>query len=84
MPVVRAELAAAIGVVNDAFNRLPSKAQDELKIVSGPLDAEIDAAIAAGDHDRARSAIAAWRGYWLDEIAKLGCGEVDDLGGARP
>lgn len=65
MPGVGAELAAAVRRVNAAFSRLPTSTQDSIEIRYDGLDREIDAAILAGDRERARRAIRAWRGHWL-------------------
>lgn len=60
---IRAELAAAVRAVNASYARLPEPRPDAAPF--GALDDEIDAAILAGDRDRALAAIAAWRGHWL-------------------
>lgn len=69
-PSVRSELAAAVRKVNAAFARLPAEAQGQVDVAVDPVEAEVDAAILAGDRDRAIAAIRAWCGYWLDRIER--------------
>jgi hypothetical protein len=71
-PTIRAELAAAVRAVNAAFNRLPVSARKQIDPRTDPVEDEIDAAMLADDRDRALAAIRAWRGYWLDRIARAG------------
>jgi len=66
LPGVRAELAAAVRAVNAAFDRLPVDAQQKVAVAVDGLEAEIDAAILAGDRERAEAAIRAWREHWLE------------------
>jgi hypothetical protein len=70
IPGVTTELAAAVRKVNAAFYRLPRSTQDAIEIRYDGLDKEIDAAILAGNRDRAQAAIRAWRGRWLREFAR--------------
>lgn len=61
---VNAELADAIRAVNAAFHLIP----DDRRPSAAPWDAlrdELDAARAAGDRERALSAIRAWRDHWV-------------------
>lgn len=68
-PATRAELADAVEAVNAAFAALPAEGQDAVDTAAtDPLEAEVDAAIQAGDRPRARAAIRAWRQHWLAEI----------------
>lgn len=71
-PTIRAELAAAIRRVNAAFNRLSDEAQRQIDPTVDACEAEVDAAILAGDRERALAAIRAWRGNWLDRIERAG------------
>lgn len=71
-PSVRAELAAAVRAVNAAFARLPAEAQAAIDPTTDPCEREIEAAMQAGDRDRAMAAVRAWRGYWLAEIERAG------------
>lgn len=72
LPGVRGALANAVRQVNAQFNRLPKSKQDEIEIGNPELDREIDAAIVAGNRDRALVAITAWRSHWLREFAEVG------------
>jgi hypothetical protein len=66
LPGVRAELAAAVRAVNARFARLPAEVQTRVDVAAtDSLEAEVDAAILAGDRERAERAIAAWRDHWL-------------------
>jgi hypothetical protein len=73
---VRAELAAAVRAVNAAFNRLPAHLQDRLDVTVDPLEAEVDAAVQAGDRDRALETIAAWRDSWLRRCEEASNGHL--------
>jgi hypothetical protein len=68
-PSARAELAAAVRAVNAAYARLPHSAQANIQIAYDGIEAEIDSSILAGDQERARDAIRAWREYWLGRFA---------------
>lgn len=61
----RAELAAAVRAVNAEFARLDDSARPRVEIVP---DADVDAAILAGDRDRAFTAIGDWRRQQLAAI----------------
>jgi hypothetical protein len=50
---------------------LPAEAQARVEVAEDGLEAEIDAALAAQDPERAIAAIRAWRGYWLDTFEAL-------------
>lgn len=65
LPGIRAQLAAAVRRVNAEFNRLPTSVQNRIEISWHGVDAEVDAAILAGDRPRAEAAIAAWKRHWL-------------------
>lgn len=67
-PATRAELAAAFEAVGAAYAALPPVAQDALDPAHDPLEAEIDAAMQAGDRPRARDAIRRWKRFWLSAI----------------
>jgi hypothetical protein len=67
---IRAELAAAVRKVNAEFHRLPAEAQDRLDVRTDPVEAEVNAAMLAGDRDRAMAAIRCWREHWLDRIER--------------
>ncbi len=67
-PSVREELAAAVRRVNAGYARLPAPTRESIEIAYGGLGAEVDAAIAAGDRERAEAAIRAWREHWLAEF----------------
>jgi hypothetical protein len=67
--VVRAELAEANRTVNAAYEQLPRALRERLDIgAADHREAEIDAAIGAGDPERARATIGAWRRHWLAEF----------------
>jgi len=59
----RAEFAAAIRQVNAAYNHLPESSRPD--VAWNGLDREVDAALAAGDADRALAAIRAWKQHHL-------------------
>jgi hypothetical protein len=67
---IRAELRAAEREVARAYDGLPPavRARVELAARDG-LDAEVSAATAAGDSERALAAVRAWRTWWLHEFA---------------
>lgn len=66
LPGVNAALANAVRVVNARFARLPKDTQDRIDIGGwDALEADIDAAILAGDRDHALAAIEAWRQHWV-------------------
>lgn len=69
-PSIRSELAAAIRAVNAGYNRLPGDAQDTISIAYDALEAEVEAAAANEDRERALAAIRAWRGHWLDRFKR--------------
>lgn len=71
-PSVRSELAAAVRKVNAEFARLPGDARSQIDPTVDACEAEVNAAILAGDRDRALRAVAAWRDHWLDRIARAG------------
>jgi hypothetical protein len=58
-------MAAAVRAVNAAYVSLPEAAQGLIEIGCDGLGAEVDAAILAGDRDRALAAINAWKRHWL-------------------
>ncbi|MGH2973879.1 MAG: hypothetical protein ACRDLL_03295 [Solirubrobacterales bacterium] len=63
---VQAEMRDAIRQVTAAYNALPPATQVRVgPAVRDGLDAEVRAANAAGDSERALAAIRAWRGHWL-------------------
>jgi hypothetical protein len=70
LPGVRPEVAAAVRAVNAAYNRLPASEGATIEIAYDGLDREIDAAIHAGDRERAEAAIRAWRQHWLAEFER--------------
>lgn len=71
MTSIRTELAAAIRVVNAAYNRLPTEVQDQVEVAAfDPLEAEVDAACLSDDRERALAAIRAWREHWVAEFER--------------
>ena len=63
---VQAELRAAVEEVAAAFDALPSSLQERIgEPIRYGLDAEVEAATAADDDERALAAIRAWRRHWL-------------------
>jgi len=70
-PTIRTELAAAVRAVNAAYNRLSENARTQIDPRTDPVEIEVDAAVLAGDRDRAMDAIRAWRGYWIDRIERV-------------
>lgn len=69
-PTIRCELAAAVRAINVAYNDLPASVQAGIDVYMDGIEAEIDAAVKAGDRDRALSAIRAWQSYWLDRFER--------------
>lgn len=67
-PSVREELAVAVRRVNAEYARLPAPTQESIEIAYDGLEAEVDAAVAAGDRERAEAAIRAWKQHWLAEF----------------
>ncbi|HET6999350.1 MAG TPA: hypothetical protein VFI03_12265 [Solirubrobacterales bacterium] len=72
LPGINTELAAAVRAINAAYNRLSPAAQGRVEIAYDAMEAEVDAAILAGDRTRALAAIRAWRGHWLSEFERAG------------
>ena len=68
LPGISTELAAAVRAVNAAYLRVPERCRPEVASW-GPLEYEVDAACAAGDRDRALTAIHAWRDHHLSKLA---------------
>jgi hypothetical protein len=73
---IRCELAAAVRAVNAAYGRLPRSIQDGVEIQYDRFEADVDAAIFAGDRDGAARAITAWREHWIGEFEKAGGGHA--------
>lgn len=63
---IQAELRAAVGDVTAAFDALPPSMQARIgRPIRYGLDAEVRAAKAADDPERALAAIRAWQRHWL-------------------
>jgi hypothetical protein len=63
---VQAELYAAVREVTAAYNALAPSQQTRVGAATRDgLDAEVRAAKATDDPERALAAIRAWRGHWL-------------------
>jgi hypothetical protein len=67
---VHAALAEAIRVISAAYSDLPEPVQERLDVTLDGIEGEVDAAILAGEPERAQDAIRAWRGYWLDRFER--------------
>lgn len=72
LPGINAELAAAVRRVNAAYVRLPESVRPDIGGWNA-LDAELDAACAGDDRERAVEAIREWANYYLamfEEVAR--------------
>lgn len=65
-------MACAVRAVNARFDGLAPSVQSSIEIRFDGLDGEVDAAILAGDRDRALAAIRAWKQHWLREFERAG------------
>lgn len=63
-------VTAAVRRVNAAYNRLPEGHRPEAAPYDA-LDAELDAACAAGDRLRAERAIRDWEAHWLERFRRV-------------
>jgi hypothetical protein len=71
LPGINAELAAAVRRVNAAYAKLPGSARPDIGDWND-LDAELDAACASDDRDRAITAIRDWASHYLALIERAG------------
>jgi hypothetical protein len=74
LPGIRTELAGAIRRVNAAYLAIPERHRPPAAPWPA-LEAEVDAACAAGDRDRALAAITSWRDHHVSRFtaALLNC-----------